>query len=366
MADTRSATETARADPEAEPRQADGEAGPRSTQAPEEQTAQAQARTTRAEGTARAPRTLSGLRAQSWGGVFKRTVSEFRQDNLTDLAAALTYYGVLAIFPAIIALVSILGLIGHSATQPLIENLGKVAPGPAKSVFTSALENLNKSQGAAGIILVAGLAGALWSASGYVAAFMRASNAIYEVEEGRPIWKTLPVRIGVTVVMVLLLAISSLAVVLTGGFAKQVGNLLGVGSSAVQVWDIAKWPVLVLLVVFMLAILYWAAPNVKHPGFRWISPGGILAVAAWLIASGAFALYVANFSSYNKTYGALAAVVVFLVWLWISNIAVLLGAEFNAELERGRAIEAGGPPNREPFVEPRDTRKMKSKEAQHA
>jgi membrane protein len=310
-----------------------------------------------------APKTPTGLRARSWGGVFKRTVSEFRRDNLTDLAAALTYYGVLAIFPAIIALVSILGLIGHSATQPLIENLGNVAPGPARSIFTHAVENLNKSQGAAGFIFIAGLAAALWSASSYVAAFMRASNAIYDVEEGRPIWKTLPVRVGVTVVMVVLLAISAVAVVLTGGLARQVGNLIGVGSSAVQVWDIAKWPVLVLLVSFMLAILYWAAPNVKHPGFRWISPGGILAVAAWLIASGAFALYVANFSSYNKTYGALAAVVVFLVWLWISNIAILLGAEFNAELERGRFIEAGNPPEREPFIEPRDTRKMKVKPA---
>jgi membrane protein len=313
-----------------------------------------------------APKSPSGLPAKSWGGVFKRTFTEFRQDNLTDLAAALTYYGVLAIFPAIIALVSILGLIGHSATQPLIENLGKVAPGPAKSIFTSAVQNLNKSQGAAGILFILGLAGALWSASGYVAAFMRASNTIYDVEEGRPIWKTLPVRIGVTVVMVLLLAISSVAVVLTGGLAKQVGNLVGVGSSAVQVWDIAKWPVLVLIVSFMLAILYWAAPNVKHPGFRWISPGGILAVAAWLIASAAFALYVANFSSYNKTYGALAAVVVFLVWLWISNIAILLGAEFNAELERGRFIEAGNPPGREPFIEPRDTRKMKADGAERA
>jgi membrane protein len=314
----------------------------------------------------RAPDTPSGLRARSWGGVFKRTVTEFRQDNLTDLAAALTYYGVLAIFPAIIALVSILGLIGHSATQPLIENLGKVAPGPAKSIFTSAIQNLNKSQGAAGIIFIAGLAGALWAASGYVAAFMRASNAIYDVEEGRPIWKTLPVRVGVTVVMVILLAISSVAIVLTGGLAKQLGTLIGVGSSAVQVWDIAKWPVLVLLVSFMLAILYWAAPNVKHPGFRWLSPGGMLAVAVWLIASGAFALYVANFSSYNKTYGALAAIVVFLVWLWISNIAILLGAEFNAELERGRCIEAGNPPDREPFIEPRDTRKMKTKEEKPA
>ena len=304
------------------------------------------------------PEKPSGLTVGSWGGVFKRTVREFRQDELTDLAAALTYYGILAIFPALIALVSLLGLIGHSATQPLIENLGKVAPGPAKSIFTSAIENIQKSQSTAGIIFIVGLAGALWSASGYVAAFMRASNRIYDIEEGRPVWKTLPVRIGVTVVTVVLLAASSVAVVLTGGLAKQVGNLVGVGSTAVTVWDIAKWPVLVAIVCFMLAILYWASPNVRHPGFRWLSPGGLVAVAAWLIASGAFALYVANFSSYNKTYGALAAVVVFLVWLWISNIAVLLGAEFNAELERGRLIEAGHPSDREPFVEPRDTRKM--------
>jgi membrane protein len=303
------------------------------------------------------------LRARSWGGVFTRTVREFRADNLTDLAAALTYYGILAIFPAIIALVSILGLIGHSATQPLIENLGKVAPGPAKSIFTSAIENLNHSRGAAGVIFIAGIAGALWSASGYVAAFMRASNAIYDVEEGRPIWKTLPVRVGVTVVTVVLLALSSVAVVLTGGLAKQVGDLVGVGSTAVTVWDIAKWPVLILFVSFMLAILYWASPNVRHPGFRWVSPGGILAVAVWLIASGAFALYVAEFSSYNKTYGALAAIIVFLVWLWISNTAILLGAEFNAELARGRFIEAGHPKREEPFIEPRDTRKMRRQAA---
>jgi membrane protein len=295
----------------------------------------------------------------SWGGVLRRTFREFREDNLTDLAAALTYYGVLAIFPALIALVSILGLVGHSATQPLIENLGKVAPGPAKSIFTSAIENLNKSRGASGVIFIVGLAGALWSASGYVAAFMRASNRIYDVEEGRPIWKTLPVRIGVTVVTVVLLALMSVAVVLTGGLARQVGNLLGVGSSAVAVWDIAKWPVLVLIVSFMLAVLYWASPNVKQPGFRWLSPGSVIAVATWLIASAAFALYVANFSSYNKTYGALAGIIVFLLWLWISNIAVLLGAELNAELARGRLIQSGHPADGEPFVEPRDTRKMK-------
>jgi membrane protein len=188
---------------------------------------------------------------------------------------------------------------------------------------------------------------------------MRASNAIYEIEEGRPIWKKAPVRLGVTLVLVVLLAITALAVVLTGGLAKQAGNLLGIGDSAVTVWEIAKWPVLLLIVSLMFAILYWASPNVKQPGFRWFTPGGILAVIVWIIASAAFAFYVANFGSYNKTYGALGGVVIFLVWLWLSNIAVLLGAEFNAELERGRQIEAGHPVDKEPFLEPRDTRKMK-------
>jgi membrane protein len=298
-----------------------------------------------------------------WWPVLKRTVREFKDDNLTDWAAALTYYTVLAIFPALIVLVSLLGLVGDSATQPLIDNLGTVAPGPAKDIFTSAIKNLQGDQGAAGVLFVVGLLGALWSASGYVAAFMRASNAIYDMEEGRPIWKTLPVRVGLTVVLLVLLAISTIAVVLTGGLAEKVGNLIGLGSTAVTVWNIAKWPVLLLVVSFMFALLYWAAPNVKHPGFRWISPGGVIAVVAWLIASGAFALYVSNFGSYNKTYGALGGVVVFLVWLWISNIVILLGAEFNAELERQRAIEDGmRPPDKEPFVEPRDTRKMEHPE----
>jgi membrane protein len=294
-----------------------------------------------------------------WWPVLKRTVREFREDNLTDWAAALTYYGVLAIFPALIVLVSILGLVGESATQPLIDNLGSVAPGPAKEIVTNAIENLQGDQGAAGVLFVVGILGALWSASGYVAAFMRASNAIYDIEEGRPVWKTLPVRVGLTLVLLILLAVTTIAVVLTGGLAERVGDLVGLGSTAVTVWNIAKWPVLLVVVSFMFALLYWAAPNVKHPGFRWISPGGVLAVIGWLIASAAFALYVANFGSYNKTYGALGGVVVFLVWLWISNIMILLGAEFNAELERERANEDGmRPEDKEPFVEPRDTRKI--------
>src|SRR5215208_6101267 len=258
------------------------------------------------------------------GGALKRTIREFREDNLTDWAAALTYYGVLAIFPALIVLVSILGLMGSSATQPLIDNLGAVAPGPAKEIFTNAIKNLQGSQGAAGVLFV----------------------------------------VGLPLVLLVLLALSTIAVVLTGGLAEKVGGVIGLGDTAVTVWNIAKWPVLLLVVSFMFALLYWAAPNVKPPGFRWVSPGGIVAVIGWLIASGAFALYVANFGSYNKTYGALGGVVVFLVWLWISNIMVLLGAEFNAELERGRAIEGGmRPEDKEPFVEPRDTRKMEHRQA---
>jgi membrane protein len=310
----------------------------------------------------RAPEAPTHMSTRTWFGVLKRTFTEFRADNLTDLAAALTYYGILAIFPALIALVSIVGLVGHSATQPLISNLAKLPPGPARHVFVGAVHGLQHSRGAAGVVFIAGIAGALWSASGYIAAFMRASNTVYDIEEGRPFWVTIPVRLIVTVVMVLLLALSAFAVVVTGGLAGQIGKLLGIGGTAVTIWDIAKWPVLVLFVSFMFSILYWASPNVKHPGFRWLSPGGVFAVVVWLIASGAFALYVANFSSYNKTYGALAGVIIFLVWLWISNTALLLGVEFNAELERGRQIEAGHPPEREPFVVPR----MRSKKQKAA
>ena len=238
--------------------------------------------------------------------------------------------------------------------ESVIRSRGYIRPAAAiEKILTSAITNLQHSRGAAGVLFIVGIAAAIWSASGYVAAFMRASNAIYDIDEGRPVWMTLPVRVAVTIVLLALLAISAIAVVVTGGLAQQIGKLLGIGATAVTVWDIAKWPVLLLLVSFMFSILYWASPNVKHPGFRWLSPGGVFAVAVWVIASGAFALYVANFSSYNKTYGALAGVVIFLVWLWISNIAVLLGAEWNAEIERGRQIEAGHPADREPFVEPR-------------
>ena len=302
----------------------------------------------------RAPDEPTDLPAKSWWGVFKRTVREFRADNLTDWAAALTYYAILSMFPALIVLVSVVGLIGDSATQPLLDNLGKLAPGAANDIVSGAVRQIAANQGAAGIAFVFGLAIALWSASNYVGAFIRASNSIYEVGEGRPFWKLRPIQIAITIMMILLLALCAIAVVVTGPLAREVGNVIGAGDAAVTAWDIAKWPVIALVVITMFAILYWAAPNVKQPGFRWITPGGIAALVLWVLSSAGFALYVAMFASYNKTYGSLAGVIVFLVWLWITNLAILLGAELNAEVERGRQLQAGVPEEETLAVEPRD------------
>jgi membrane protein len=306
------------------------------------------------------PEKPAELSSGSWLAAGKRSVQEFKNDLLTDRAAALTYYSVLAIFPGLLFLVSLLGLIGRRATQPLITNLASAVPGSVRQTILSAVARMQHGHATAGVLAIAGMAAALWSASSYIAAFMRASNAIYDVPEGRPIWKTLPIRLSVTLVMMVLLVASALIVVVTGGLARHVGQVLGIGSAAVTAWDIAKWPVLLILVSLMLALLYWASPNAKQ-GFRWVSPGGIVAVLGWLAASGLFTVYVANFGHYNKVYGSVAAVIVLLIWLWISNIAVLFGAEFNAELERGRAIAAGAPAAGEPFVELRDTRKLRKK-----
>jgi membrane protein len=309
-------------------------------------------------GPSRDPQSPPALTVRSWLGVLRRSVREFSDDNLTDWAAALTYYGILALFPAIIALVSILGLVGPSATDPLLKTLGTLAPGPANTIVSGAIKQVASSRGGASIALIAGILIALWSASGYVGAFARASNAIYEVEEGRPIWKLRPMQLVVTTLMILLLAACAIAVVVTGPVAQQAGNLVGAGSTAVTLFDIVKWPIIALVVVVMISILYFATPNVKLPGFRWLTPGGALAVVIWLIASGLFAVYVASFSSYNKTYGTLGGVVAFLVWLWITNLAILLGQEFNSELERGRELERGMPAEDDLQLEPRDTRKL--------
>ncbi|TKK86209.1 YihY/virulence factor BrkB family protein [Herbidospora galbida] len=295
---------------------------------------------------------------RSWWQVLRRTVAEFQEDKITDWAAALTYYAILSIFPALLAVVSLLGLFGQSATRPISENLSAIAPGPARQIIDTVLQSLQGSQGAAGIATVIGLAVALWSASGYVGAFMRAANIMYEMPEGRPIWKTLPLRLGITAVLVVMMAAGAVAVVFTGSLAEQAGRALGIGDTGLTIWNIAKWPVLVVVFIFVLALLYWFAPNVEHPGFRWITPGSTVAVIGWIVASGLFGFYVANFGSYSKTYATLAGVVVFLIWLWITNIAILLGVEFDAEIARGRAIAAGRPADEEPYVEPRDTRNL--------
>ncbi|MFF4046441.1 YihY/virulence factor BrkB family protein [Streptomyces chartreusis] len=305
----------------------------------------------------RAPDSPTDLPKRSWGAVLKGTLKEFKKDELTDRAAALTYYSILALFPALLALISLLGVIGESATQRVLDNIQKLAPGAARDVLTSAVQQMQGNAGIGSVMAVVGLLLAVWSASGYVAAFIRTANAVYDVPEGRPAWKVLPVRVGVTVTLMVMAVISAVIVVFTGGLAQEVGSSLGIGDTALTVWSIAKWPVLVLLVTIMIAILYWATPNAKVRGFRWVTPGSFLALVIWMIASAGFAVYAANFASYNKTYGTFAGVIIFLVWLWITNLAILLGLECDAELARQRAVAGGHPAEKEPYVEPRDTRK---------
>ncbi|MFE1413235.1 YihY/virulence factor BrkB family protein [Streptomyces sp. NPDC058746] len=292
----------------------------------------------------------------AWRAVLRGTVREFGNDELADRAAALTYYGVLALFPALLVLVSLLGIAGESTTQRVLENLRKLAPGSVRDVLSDAVTQLQGHSGVGSLLAVVGLVLALWSASGYVAAFIRASNAVYDVPEGRSVWKVLPLRLVLTVALMLLACASALIVVFTGGLARRAGEALGIGDTALLVWSIAKWPVLVLLVTIMIALLYWAAPNAKGRGFTWVTPGSFLALVIWTIVSTGFAFYVANFGSYNKTYGTVAGVIVFLVWLWLTNLAILLGLEFDAEMTRQRAIAGGLPKGQEPYVEPRDTR----------
>ncbi|MEV0987941.1 YihY/virulence factor BrkB family protein [Streptomyces sp. NPDC049949] len=304
----------------------------------------------------RAPDQPSGLPARSWRAVLLGTAKEFRNDELADRAAALTYYAVLALFPALLVLVSLLGLAGASTTERLLDSLRQLAPGSARDVITDAVRQLQGRSGVGSVMAVAGLLVALWSASGYVAAFIRSANAVYDMPEGRPVWQVLPLRLALTVTLMVLACASALIVVFTGGLTRQVGAVLGIGDSVLTLWSIAKWPGLVLLVTIMVALLYWAAPNAKGRGFRWVTPGSVLALVIWMVASAGFAFYVATFASYDKTYGTVAGVIVFLVWLWITNLAILLGLEFDAELARQRAIAGGLPEDAEPYVRPRETR----------
>ena len=305
-----------------------------------------------------APESPTKLTKHSWVYVARKTAREFSRDECTDLAAALTYYSVLALFPALIAMLSLVGLVGQgpSTVRTIISVLNQVGAGPMATALEPPLQQLSNAPGKAGIAFVLGLALALWSASGYVGAFGRAMNRMYEVEEGRPIWKLRPVQLLVTLVCVVLAALVAMALVLTGPAAKAVGSAIGLGSAAVTTWNIAKWPVMLLVVIGIVALLYYATPNVKQPRFRWISIGAAIAIGVWILASAAFGLYVATFASYDKTYGSLAGVVVFLLWLWLTNLALLFGAELDCELERGRELQAGLPAEESLQLPPRDTR----------
>ncbi len=309
----------------------------------------------------RKPDELSDLPKESWFATLKRTVKEFSDDNGTDWAAALTYYAVLALFPAIIALISIIGLVGDPRTtlNTLLQVVSDLGGTSAAEVMRGPLQGLVGQQ-KAGIFLLVGLLGALWSASGYVSAFSRASNAVYEVEEGRPFWKLRPLQILVTLISVIMLALVAIGLVVSGPLAQSLGNALGVGGVALTAWNIVKWPVMALIVSLVISLLYYAAPNVRQPKFQWFTLGGMFALVVWALASLAFGFYVANFGSYDKTYGSLAGVITFLIWLWITNIAILIGAEFNAELERARELQARIPGAEEEIqLPPRQEKKVK-------
>lgn len=315
----------------------------------------------------RKPDSPTDLTKPSWFYVLLKTFREFLRDQVTDLAAALTYWAVLAVAPAALALVSLLGVFGDGdqIVEDVMGTVKQLAPGIELETVQPIVEQLASQQGA-GLALVTGLLVALWSASGYVNAFSRAMNRIYEIDEGRPIWKLRPVMLLVTLVMLVLVALVCAALVLSGPVAEAVGGLVGLSDVAVTVWGIAKWPVVVIMVALIIAILYYATPNVRQPKFRWVSVGSFVAILVWAVATAGFGFYVANFGSYNETYGALAGVIVFLLWLWLTNNALLFGAELDAELERGRQLQAGIRAEETIQLPPRDTRASDKKLEQHA
>ena len=291
------------------------------------------------------------------GATLKRTLTEFQEDNLSDWAAALTYYGLLSLFPALIAMVSLIGIFGdpQTTTQKLTEIITEIGPSSGAETFEGPIKSITENQSAAGFAFILGLAAALWSASGYVGAFTRASNIIYETPEGRPFWKLRPLQIAVTLAMIIMMALLAIGLVLTGPVVEAVANPIGLSSTAVDVWNIAKWPVMAAIFILMVDVLYYTTPNVKLRGFKWVTPGAILAIVVWAIASALFAFYVSNFSSYDKTYGTLAGLVVLLLWFWITNLAILFGHQMNAERERSVEIEEGRPrAEKEIQLEPRD------------
>ncbi|WP_235505819.1 YihY/virulence factor BrkB family protein [Arthrobacter sp. Leaf337] len=317
----------------------------------------AKARTAPAPDDSRKPDSPGDVTKPSWKYIAKKTLREFTKDQCPDLAAALTYYSVLSIFPALLALVSLLGIFGDAqkTTAALLDIVQGIAPGETVNTMRPVVEDLASSS-AAGLTLIIGILTALWSASGYVGAFGRAMNRVYEIDEGRPFLKLRGTMLGVTLVNLLIVVVLAAMLVLSGPVAESVGNVIGLGGAFLAVWNIAKWPVMLVLVIAAIAILYYATPNVKQPKFRWMSMGSAIAVVVFLLASLAFGFYVANFNSYNKTYGAIGGVIIALLWLWILNMSLLFGAEFDAEMERGRQLQAGIEAEETIQLPPRDTK----------
>jgi membrane protein len=310
------------------------------------------------------PDSPTDLTKPAWKFAFRNAVREFMDDHCTDLAAALTYYAVLSIFPALLAAVSLLGVVGQGqrTTDAILGIVQDLGPDSAVETLRGPIESLTSSR-AAGLSLGIGVVVAIWSASGYVRAFSRAMNRIYEIDEGRPIGKLTPIQLALTVFAVLLIGDVAVALVVTGPLAKAIGDAIHLGSAAVLAWRIAKWPVLALIVIFVIAVLYHSTPNVKQPKFRWMSAGAFVALVTWVIASVLFGLYVSGFSNYQKTYGVLAGVIIFLLWLWITNLALMFGAEFDSELERSRELQAGMPAATELQLPPRDTSRIEKKQS---
>lgn len=317
----------------------------------------AKARTAPAPDDSRKPDRPTDVSKPSWKYIAKKTFREFTKDQCPDLAAALTYYGVLSMFPALLALVSLLGIFGQAekTTAAMLEIAQGIAPGSTLDIIRQPVEELTSSP-TAGFALIIGILTALWSASGYVGAFGRAMNRIYEVDEGRPFIKLRGTMLAVTLCTVIIVALTAAMLVLSGPVAEAVGNAIGLGGAFLTAWNIAKWPVIVVLVVVVIAILYYATPNVKQPKFRWMSMGSLIALMIFVLASLGFGFYVANFSNYNKTYGAIGGVIVMLLWLWILNMSLLFGAEFDAEMERGRQLQAGIEAEETIQLPPRDTK----------
>jgi membrane protein len=296
------------------------------------------------------------ITGRTWKYIVRRTLHESVQDGIVDAAGALTFFAVLSVFPAALALVSLIGVIGdgEDVVNRLLTLLGEVAPGAVVEILRQPLGELAATS-TASITLALGVAAALWSASIYVSAFSRALNRIYEVEEGRPFWKRKPIQLAVTVLIFILVLLVAAVVALSSPVARLIGDTLGIGDAALDAWDIGKWPVLASAVVLIVAVLYATTPNIRQPRFRWLSLGALLAILLMGAASGGFAFYVANFASYNRIFGTFASVVIFLLWLFLVNLALLLGAEFNTELERGRQLQAGIRAEGRLQLPPRDT-----------